>query len=234
MSPETSKEAAKLLADVKKNMPKNLKGVKVILAPPFVYLHKLGRNIKPFTLGAQNVFWRDKGAFTGEISAPMLKSLGVKYVNIGHTERRVFADETDAQVERKVYTAIDYRITPIVCVGGAKKPARGIKKTKKLVRTQLKFRRYLTADMQKKILIAFEPQDSIGTGKAAQPKEIEEMLDFIRVRMPEAQLLYGGSVSSKNAKRLLKIKTLDGLLVGGNSLIPKEFAKIIKIATLVD
>ncbi len=210
MNPQTLVKAKKLFSIVKKGIGA-VKGVEVVVCPPFVYLSKLSG----LTLGAQNCFWEDEGAFTGEISPFMLKDIGCKYVIIGHSERRRYFNETCAIVNKKLKAALTNNLKPILCIDSINQVKRGLKGiSKKEI---------------KKIVIAYEPIFAIGTGKACSISKAKKMNFSIRkILEEEAAILYGGSVNSKNAKDFIEKAQFQGLLIGGTSLNPKEFVKIIK------
>ena len=191
-----------------------------------------GTNI---SVGAQNIFHADKGAFTGEISAPMLAELGVKYVIIGHSERRQYFGETDASVNKKARKALEYNIVPIICVGESlEQRKQGI--TIELVRQQVKIALIdISADQAKNIIIAYEPIWAIGTGATATSDQAEEVCAAIRKVLADIydkdtadtiRIQYGGSVTAANAAELFAMPNIDGGLVGGASIKP-EFEKIV-------
>lgn len=226
MNPQTEAEAIQLAkAEDKKN---------VVLCPPFVYLSNLKLKTKNSKLGAQDVFFQENGAFTGEISPLMLKSLGAKYVIIGHSERRALG-ETDEIINRKVKAALSAGLKVIFCVGeNLAIRRRGMKAVKNFIKQQLSKDLRNIGNWKLKIenlLVAYEPVWAIGTGKADTPKDTKEVVDYIRsylnwkLKIANWKLLYGGSVNAKNAKGFLEVS--DGLLVGGASLQPKEFLKIL-------
>ena len=206
------------------------KGAEAVICPPFPYLDTFARK-KNFRLGAQDVFWenlRSGGAYTGEVSAAMLKDFGVEYVIIGHSERRAFG-ETDGIINKKMKTALSAGLKIIFCVGESREIRRkGIAAAKIFVRSEL---RAGLSGVKKKFLkgitIAYEPIWAIGTGNPDTPKSAAEMADYIKKLLP-VHILYGGSVNSGNAKRFLVQKEIDGALVGGASLDPKEFKKIVE------
>jgi len=209
-NPNNLVKAKKLFSVVKKGIGA-VKGVEVVVCPPFVYLSKLSG----LTLGAQNCFWEDEGAFTGEISPFMLKDIGCKYVIIGHSERRRYFKETCAMVNKKLKAALANNLKPILCIDSINQVKRGLKGiSKKEI---------------KKIVIAYEPIFAIGTGKACSITRAKKMNFSIRKILGEtAAILYGGSVSSKNANDFITKAGFQGLLIGGASLNHKEFVKIIK------
>lgn len=199
MNPGTLK-GAKLLFDTVRRGIKNVKKVEVIICPPFVYLPALKAN------GAQDCFWEERGAFTGEISPLMLKDLGVKYVIIGHSERRRNLNETDEMINKKLKAAIIVGLKPILCI-------ESLSQLKKSLRNILG-----------KVIIAYEPVFAIGTGKPCTIEKAKKM----RASIKHTPVLYGGSVNSQNAKEYVKKAGFQGLLIGGASLSPKEFIKIVK------
>ena len=210
----------------------------VILCVPYTdlfyaLLHVQGTNIK---IGAQNMHWEEKGAYTGEVSAPMLKSIGVEYVIIGHSERRQYFAETDETVNKKIKSALAHGLKPIVCVGETLEQ-RENGQTEQIVTSQVEkaFEGIETADLDK-IIIAYEPIWAIGTGKTATKEDANTTISQIRKKMAEMYgqneangviIQYGGSVKSANAKELFEMSDIDGGLVGGASLKADEFAKIV-------
>ena len=190
-------------------------------------------------LGAQNVYWEDSGAFTGEVSAPLLKEIGVEYVIIGHSERRQYFGETNQAVNKKIRAALNHGLTPIVCVGEVLKE-RESNKTFEVIRTQCKESLAgFSADEVKAMIIAYEPVWAIGTGKTATPAQAQEVHKFIRellVKMHNEEaaetvrIQYGGSVKPENIAELMAQPDIDGALVGGASLKADSFVSIVKNA----
>lgn len=211
----------------------------VVLAPPYVYLQTISWILKKATLGAQDVFWEVNGPYTGEITPTQLKNLKVKYVIVGHSERRRHLKETDAMINLKVKAARKAGLKVILCVGEDWLTRRkGITAAKKYIANQLK--KDLAGIRNSKLrtrnlVIAYEPLWAIGTGKADKPKDSIAIISYIKeslatyYKLPTTKVLYGGSVNSKNAVGFLKPEEIDGALVGGASLKPKEFKSIIKI-----
>ena len=210
----------------------------VILCVPFTdlfyaLLHVQGTNIK---IGAQNMHWEEKGAYTGEVSAQMLKSIGTEYVIIGHSERRQYFAETDETVNKKIKSALAVGLKPIVCVGETLEQ-RENGKTEEIVTNQVeKAFEGLNLEDLSKIIIAYEPIWAIGTGKTATKEEANETIAQIRKKIAkmysqkeadEIIIQYGGSVKASNAKELFEMSDIDGGLVGGASLKPDEFSKIV-------
>lgn len=210
----------------------------VILCVPFIDLCKAvklskGTNVK---IGAQNMHFKDSGAYTGEISPKMLNDLNVEYVIIGHSERREYFNETDETVNLKIKASLTHDLKPIVCVGETlEQREAGI--TKDFVTGQVRNAlKEITEDELKKIIIAYEPIWAIGTGKTASKEDANEVCKWIREELralygdvaDEIIIQYGGSVKSSNAKDLFEMSDIDGGLVGGASLEPEEFSKIVK------
>lgn len=210
----------------------------VIICVPYTdlfysLLHTQGTNIK---VGAQNMHFEEKGAYTGEVSGEMLKSIGVEYVIIGHSERRAYYGETDETVNKKLKKAIAIGLKPIVCVGESLEE-REAGKAKEIVTTQTRLAlEGLTNDDVKKTIIAYEPIWAIGTGKTATKEDANETIKWIREEIEKIYgkdvadsviIQYGGSVKSGNAKDLFEMSDIDGGLVGGASLDAQEFAKIV-------
>jgi triosephosphate isomerase len=191
----------------------------------------------PISLGAQNCYWEDKGAFTGEVSPPMLAKLNVSYVIVGHSERREHFNETDEDVRRKLEAVYNHGMTPIVCVGETDDEREAGSAESKVTGQVEAAVTDLPADRVETLVIAYEPIWAIGTGKTATPEDAQEMCGLIRsiVRRlhgdgpaDAVRVQYGGSVKSSNAKELMAQPDIDGALVGGSSLDPDEFALIVQ------
>ena len=210
----------------------------VILCVPYTdlfysLLNVQGTNIK---IGAQNMHWEEKGAYTGEVSAQMLKSIGVEYVIIGHSERRQYFAETDETVNKKVKAAHKYGLKPIVCVGETLEQ-RDEGTTIDIITNQTKLAlEGLTDEQVANTIIAYEPIWAIGTGKTATSEDAQKAIKSIRDKICQIYgqnvsnrviIQYGGSVKSSNAKELFEMSDIDGGLVGGASLKPDEFSKIV-------
>ncbi len=209
----------------------------IVLAPTFTSLSTVAETIQGtnLALAAQNLFWEDKGAFTGEISAEMLLALGCKYVIIGHSERRQYFGETDETVNKKIRQALNKGLLPIVCVGELLSE-REAGKANNVIERQIAgaFKGVTAAEMQK-IVVAYEPVWAIGTGKTATPDQANEIHAFIRSKVKamysaevaEAlRIQYGGSVTPDNVSQLMAKPDIDGALVGGASLKPESFAAL--------
>ncbi len=220
---------------------KSASGVDVVIAPPFTALYSMGVALADteFMLAAQNVFWEDSGAYTGEVAAPFLKDVGCTHVIIGHSERRQYFGETDESVNKRLNAAIRNELVPILCVGETLEE-REANKTWDVVGTQLKEGlRGIDLNALEDFLIAYEPVWAIGTGKTATPEQAQEVHGLIRSYLKDAyggdaanrlRIIYGGSVKPSNSRELLSKEDIDGALVGGASLKPDQFAAIIRSA----
>ncbi|MDP3296851.1 MAG: triose-phosphate isomerase [Thermodesulfovibrionia bacterium] len=231
------KESLAFLREFKKQ--KLSAGVETVLVPSFTALSEvkkaLGKNATK--LGAQDVFWRDTGAFTGEISPLMLKELGVSCVIIGHSERRQWLKETDATVNAKILNLLKNHLMPIMCVGETWQE-RNKNLTGKVISRQLRGGLKGVTLNGQSIAVAYEPVWAIGTGRPAAPQDAGEVHRLIRrdlekilgprVASNNVRIIYGGSVNAQNAASFATEPAVDGFLVGGASLDPKEFVKIIK------
>ena len=233
MLPNEAIEYLQSFADLVKNTENE-----VILCVPYTDLfyclmNVQGTNIK---IGAQNMHWKESGAYTGEVSPKMLKAIGVEYVLIGHSERREYFAETDETVNKKLKAAFEYGLKPIVCVGETLQQ-REAGKTAEIITSQTRLALDgLTADQIKNTIIAYEPIWAIGTGKTATSEDANNSIKEIRQEISKIYgndvadsviIQYGGSVKSTNAKELFTTSDIDGGLVGGASLKPEEFAKIV-------
>ena len=222
MNPQSFAEAKQIFDSVKKGL-KNIKNTEVVICPPFPFLSIISNGVNPrqeggltpINLGAQDVFWEERGAFTGEISAKMLKNLGCKYVIIGHSERRKHFKETDEIINKKLKAALENGLKAILCVAKISQIKNALKG---IARKQLK-----------NLILAYEPIFAIGTGKPCGIEKAKKMNFLIRKILKEnIKILYGGSVNSQNAADFIKKAKFQGLLIGKASLEPKEFVKIIK------
>ncbi|MEZ4311122.1 MAG: triose-phosphate isomerase [Polyangiaceae bacterium] len=235
--------ACTLAADVAR-LTASLAGVDMLVAPPFTALaavaHELSTAARPVFLAAQNMHFEASGAFTGEVSAGMLKEAGAGWVILGHSERRHIFGETDAMVARKVVTAMREELRPIVCVGETLEE-REAGQTMEVVQKQVLAFRGALAENPGFGVIAYEPVWAIGTGKVASPDDAQEVHARIRKLLADAsdelaevtRILYGGSVKADNAEGLLGQADIDGALVGGASLQAEGFAKIAEAAARV-
>lgn len=215
--------------------------VTVVLCPPFVSLHGVSEVIRnaPVDLGAQNLHHEDVGAYTGEVSALMLRSVGCRYVIVGHSERRQYFHESDDQINQKVKQALSNELRPIVCVGETL-DERKQGKEREVVGRQLEgaFQGVSVRDPDH-LVLAYEPVWAIGTGETATPEQAQEMHAFIRERLGaqfdaslarSIHILYGGSVKPGNAAELFGNEDVDGGLIGGASLKAPDFAAIVQAA----
>lgn len=199
----------------------------IVVFPPFVTIPRVMEVARRASIkvGAQNIYWKEKGAFTGEVSAEMLLSAGVEYVIIGHSERRIIFGEDDELINLKLKSALKAGLKPILCIG-EKLEERETERTIDKIKFQL------DADLSgveiEKVIIAYEPIWAIGTGRTATPEQAEEVHSFIKEFIGnEIKILYGGSVKPENAYQLMVQPHIDGVLVGGASLKPGTFYDII-------
>jgi triosephosphate isomerase len=223
---KTASEAAAFIRDLRERVPAS-PHAEVVLAPPFTAIESARNALGPssyFSLGAQNVHWETYGAFTGEVSAPMLRDLGCRYVIVGHSERRALFGERDEHIQMKVRAALRHGLSPILCVGES------------LVHRTLEG---LTTQDLATVTIAYEPVWAIGTGRAATTEQAVTVHRSIRLFMETGwdsktasaiRILYGGSVTPQNIESLLASDSIDGALVGGACLDPDSFATIIEFA----
>lgn len=215
--------------------------IDVVIIPPFTTLYSTGIALTEteFHLGAQNLYWEDSGAYTGEISGDLLREIGCKFVVVGHSERRQLFGETNETVNKRLIAAIRNDLIPIMCVGETL-AERDAGKTWAVVESQLSFGlRGINIATCEDFIIAYEPVWAIGTGKNASPEQAEEVHWLIRKYLAESfgngvaektRILYGGSVKPSNSRHLLVQKNIDGALVGGASLDAMQFADIIRSA----
>jgi triosephosphate isomerase (TIM) len=212
------------------------KRAEILLCPPFPYLVETGRQLKDsgVALGAQSVCAESQGAFTGEVSAAMLKDVGCRYVLVGHSERRQLFGETNALVARKFVAAHSQGLVPLLCVGETLEE-REAGQTTSVVSRQLEAVLAVTGvQALARAVIAYEPVWAIGTGRTASPEQAQEVHAMIRAKVAErdgtiggsVRILYGGSVKASNAQELFAMPDIDGGLVGGASLKADEFARI--------
>ena len=231
----------KLFAEELKPMLGKHKWCEVVLCVPYVNIPAAIRMFKDtrVSIGAENCHYEASGAFTGEVAPEMLKEIGVKYVIIGHSERRSYYNETDFTVNKKVHAALEAGLTPIVCVGESlEQRETGI--TDEWIALQVKSALYgVPADKLRRCIIAYEPIWAIGTGKTATAEQAAEVCTFIRTTVRHLYgariarsitIQYGGSMKPSNAAELLGQSDIDGGLIGGASLKPAEFVEIINAA----
>jgi len=235
MNPNSQKEAKEIFDAIREGVKEF--GSEVVICPPAVYLYASAFGQGIVAMGAQNIYFEDKGAFTGEISVGMLKDLGATYVIIGHSERRKYFGETNQDVNKKIKAAIGAEIEQIFCVGETAEE-RSTGQQEQVVGAQLKEGLSGVTDIVG-MVIAYEPVWAIGTGNACSPEDAKKMKEFISKTIAEiydqptadqVRILYGGSVNSQNSATYLKESGYNGLLVGGASLKADEFIKIIQSA----
>ncbi|MGD9229490.1 MAG: triose-phosphate isomerase [Desulfobacterales bacterium] len=228
---ETAAQLVKLLAGTR--------DIDVMIAPSFTALAAVSDVVKGscVSLGAQNIFWEAQGAFTGEISPAMLVSTGCKYVIIGHSERRQYFNETDETVNKRINAAVNNNLIPVMCVGESEKE-RESKNTFSVLDKQVKkgLEGFSPDDLER-LVIAYEPVWAIGTGKTATSDQAQEAHQYLRSVFEKSfgntlaksiRILYGGSVKPNNIAELMAMPDVDGALVGGASLDPETFSKIVQ------
>ena len=235
---KTNKEAVEMLTELKE-IVKGIDSVGIVIGAPFTALSDAvkavaGSNIK---IAAENVYPKESGAYTGEVSPVMLKEIGVEYVILGHSERREYFKESDEFINEKVKCVLAHGMTPILCIG-EKLEDREAGRTNDVNKTQINGGLVgLTAEEAKKVVIAYEPVWAIGTGKTATPEIAEETHKAIREELArmfgeevanEITIQYGGSMKPENAQELLAQADIDGGLIGGASLKAQDFSKIVK------
>ena len=233
---KTVSEAVKLVEDL---MPL-VKGAaaEVVVCPTFVCLNDVVKTagVSNIGVGAQNMYCKESGAYTGEISPVFLKDMKVGYVILGHSERRQYFNETDSEINKKVAAALDHKLKPIVCVGETLEQ-REAGTTFDVIAAQVEgcLEGMKGRDLED-LIVAYEPVWAIGTGKTATSQDANEVIGFIRKQLAEilggeaadkTRILYGGSVKSSNTKELMSMPEIDGALVGGASLDAVEFSKIV-------
>lgn len=237
---KTAAEAVHLVRDLKLELS-SIKESDIVVCPPFTALSEVSKEIlnSNIRLGAQNMSEHNFGAYTGEIAAGMLKEFSVRYVILGHSERRQYQKETDALISKKALAAHAAAIKPIVCVGETL-AEREANQTEKVLDTQVRGSLAgLNKEQMEETIIAYEPVWAIGTGKTATAAQAQEAHLFIRQLLGtlfdentarRVRIQYGGSVKPSNARELMTLPDVDGALVGGASLEPRSFADIIKNA----
>jgi triosephosphate isomerase len=235
---KTLPEAVSFVEEVKRLVPP-AERVDSVICAPFLFLDRLVQNVQgsDLKIGAQNMHFEDKGAFTGEISPVALKDIGVTYVIIGHSERREMFAETDETVNKKVLAAFKHGLIPIVCCGETLEQ-RESGKTNDIVGVQVKKALAgLTVEQAKQVVIAYEPIWAIGTGKSSTAEDANEVCGHIRSILADifseevaqaVRIQYGGSVKPENIREFLAQEHIDGALVGGASLDPKSFLQLVE------
>jgi triosephosphate isomerase len=235
---KTVPEALALVAGLQKNLS-SVTDCEILVCPPFTALHAVVQAVKnsPIKVGAQNMHWEAKGAFTGEVAPAMLKDLGCTHVLIGHSERRQYFGETDATVNKKTLAAFAVGLVPVVCVGETLQE-REANRTMAVIEKQVTDGLVgLSAEQAQQLVIAYEPVWAIGTGKTATPQQAEEVHAAIRKQYASRygaaaaaaiRILYGGSVKPDNVSELMQQPNIDGGLVGGASLEIDSFTKLVQ------
>ena len=236
----TATETKKFAEELKRVMPR-AKWCDTVICVPACNIPTAAKVFKELriSVGAENLYYEEKGAYTGEISAAMLRDLGVKYVIVGHSERRQYFGETDTAVNRKVHAALDAGLSPIICVGESESQ-REMGVTQDWIALQVKTALYgVPAERLRRCVIAYEPIWAIGTGKTATAQQAGEVCTHIRATIRglygarvarSVTIQYGGSMNPKNAAELLAQPDVDGGLIGGASLKPEQFVEIIHAA----
>ena len=236
----TATETRKFAEELKRIMPR-AKWCDTVICVPACNITAAVKAFKELriSVGAENLYFEEKGAYTGEISAAMLRDLGVKYVIIGHSERRQYFGETDTAVNRKVHAALDAGLSPIICVGESESQ-REMGVTQDWIALQVKTALYgVPAERLRRCIIAYEPIWAIGTGKTATAQQAGEVCTHIRATIRglygarvarSVTIQYGGSMNPKNAQELLAQPDVDGGLIGGAALKPEQFVEIIHAA----
>ncbi|MBC7794555.1 MAG: triose-phosphate isomerase [Clostridia bacterium] len=236
---KTVHEALALVTELKNGLA-SVRDVDVVIAPPLTALWPVHQRLQDTNIGlaAQEVYYQDSGAYTGKVSAPMVKEAGCTYVIVGHSERRQLFHETNESANKRVKAVLRAGITPILCVGETLEE-REAQQTESIVADQIEGGiAGLSNDELAKIVIAYEPVWAIGTGKVATPRQAQDVHRLIRDRLrakhhtvgESLRLLYGGSVKPDNAKELIGEEDIDGALVGGASLNASDFIGIVKAA----
>ncbi|MBW4672062.1 MAG: triose-phosphate isomerase [Cyanomargarita calcarea GSE-NOS-MK-12-04C] len=225
---KTQADSQEFLKGFLPNLEETSQDREVVLCVPFTDLSAVSQNLHGslVQLGAQNVHWEESGAYTGEISGPMLTEIGVRYVIVGHSERRQYFGETNQTVNLRLKAAQKYGLIPILCVGETKQQ-RDAQETESLIIHQLKSG--LVDVNQEKLVIAYEPIWAIGTGDTCETKEANRVIGLIRSQLtnPDVPIQYGGSVKPDNIDQIMAQPEIDGALVGGASLEAASFARIV-------
>ncbi|NES25293.1 MAG: triose-phosphate isomerase [Symploca sp. SIO3E6] len=225
---KTQEESSEFLQGFLPQLEKTPEGRGVVLCAPFTSLDVMSKNLhnSRVQLGAQNIHWEDSGAYTGEIAGAMLKELNVRYVIVGHSERRQYFGETDETVNKRLLAAQRHGLIPILCVGETKQQ-RDAGETESIIINQLK--KDLVDVKQEQLVIAYEPIWAIGTGDTCETSEANRVIGMIRsqLQVADVPIQYGGSVKPKNIDEIMAQPEIDGALVGGASLEPDSFARIV-------
>ena len=241
---KTSQQAVELVKALRVELDK-IHEIDLVVCPVFTALSAVHNALEgsAIGLGAQDLYWEDEGAFTGEVSASLLKAEGVQYVIIGHSERRQFFHETNETVNKKICAALKHGLTPIVCVGETLQEREANQTFKVIERQTVESLKGFTVEELKKMVMAYEPVWAIGTGKTATSQQAQEVHKFIRGLLAKIsneataksiRIQYGGSVKPENIAELMSEEDIDGALVGGASLKSDSFIQIIKNSRFAD
>lgn len=234
----TLRESVVLAKDIVKKIPERKRGTDVVVCPSFTALPSVHSLLTAdITLGAQDVFWSESGAYTGAIAPRFLTEVGCRYVIIGHSERRQYCGETDAMVQKKLAAALHAELTPVLCVGENAEERRNGQKDYVVMRQVTEAIRGVTLVGKQALIIAYEPVWVIGTGQAVPREDAEHMAHVIRHTIADVvppatmeercRIVYGGSVDGKNVTQFTQSSVIDGVLVGGASLKAQSFATIV-------
>jgi len=235
---KTAGEAARTARDLVARLGA-VSDVEVMIAPPYTALDAVGREVKgsPVKLGAQNLFWADEGAYTGEVAGGMLIDLGCRFVLIGHSERRQYFGETDETVHRRIAAALRHGLAPVMCIGETEAQLEAGETFSVLDKQIADGLMDQISDGLETLVLAYEPVWAIGTGKTATTDQAQEAHRFIRGKLAKqfgeslaerTRILYGGSVKPENIAELMAMPDIDGALVGGASLKAETFANIVR------
>ncbi|NET57853.1 MAG: triose-phosphate isomerase [Symploca sp. SIO2E6] len=225
---KTQEESSEFLQGFLPQLEQTPEGRGIVLCAPFTSLDVMSKSLhnSRVQLGAQNIHWEDSGAYTGEIAGAMLKELNVRYVIVGHSERRQYFGETDETVNKRLLAAQRHELLPILCVGETKQQ-RDAGETESIIINQLK--QDLVDVKQEQLVIAYEPIWAIGTGETCEALEANRVIGIIRnqLEVEDVPIQYGGSVKPNNIDEIMAQPEIDGVLVGGASLKPESFARIV-------
>jgi triosephosphate isomerase len=230
---KTASETSEYIDRFREQLPSLPEEIEIVLAPPFTSISLAASKLEGsrVLLGAQTMHWELHGAFTGEISAPMLREFGVSHVILGHSERRAYCDETDAKVNLKVHTALQQRLVPIVAVGETLEERRAGRAYDRVVAQTRAAFDGVAGGALRGVVIAYEPIWAIGTGENCDPVEADRVMATIRSSLEgldETPILYGGSMNAANVASYAAKPNINGGLIGGASLDPDGFAQLIR------
>lgn len=240
---KTASEAATFVAELSRHLSKAPTDIELVVAPPFTALESVRRVLgpaSPIQLGAQNLFWETQGAYTGEISAPMLKDLGCRYVILGHSERRTLFGERGDGIRKKLQAAFTHGLRPILCIGESLAQREAGSTDEVLAQQIHESLSGFTAEPLESLTVAYEPIWAIGTGRSATTEQAVTAHQTIRAVLAttaspsiaeRTRILYGGSVTTQNIAALLSSNQIDGALIGGACLDVTSFATIVELAS---